>query len=71
METELELSGEPGDTTFEKHSGITDYSIILQTYSASFDSEENVVTIIKPIKEESFRVTVLLGEKEFADNYTL
>jgi len=71
METELELSGAPGDIIFVKHTGITDYSIILQTYSASFDSSENVVTIVKPIKDESFRVTVLVGPKGFADNYNL
>ena len=71
METKLELSGSPNDLVFVKHTGITDYSIVLQSYYATFDREENTVNIIKPIKDESFRVTVLVGQKGDFDEYNL
>ena len=71
METEVEFTGCPNDEVFVKHTGITDYKLVLQDYSATFDSSENVVNIIKPIKDESFKLTVLVGEKSDFDNYTL
>ena len=71
METEIEFNGALNDTIFVKHSGITDYSIKLQEYSVTFDNSENVVNIVKPIKDESFRVTVLVGKKGTFDDYTL
>ena len=46
METELELNGVQNDLVFVKHTGITDYSIVLQSYYATFDREENTVNII-------------------------
>ena len=71
METELELSGAPNDLIFVKHSGITNYQIVMQNYVATFDKEENTVNIVKPIKDETFRVTVLVGRKGTLDNYNL
>ena len=71
METELQLSGAPTDLVFVKHQSITDYSIALQKYYATFDQEENTVNIIKPIKDESFKVTVLVGERGRFNDYSL
>jgi len=71
METELQLSGAPTDLVFVKHQSITDYSIALQKYYSTFDQEENTVNIIKPIKDESFKVTVLVGERGRFNDYSL
>ena len=71
METELKFNGNENDTIFVKHVGLTDYQIILQDYSSSFDNSQNVVNIIKPIANEAFSVTVLVGKKGRFDNYSL
>ena len=71
METELELSGAQNDLVFVKHSGITNYQIIKQSYGATFDQEQNTVSIIKPIKDETFTITVLIRERGKFENYTL
>jgi hypothetical protein len=61
METELKFNGYVGDSLFVKHIGLTDYQINLRDYYATFDSTQNSVSIIKPIYDEAFRVTVLVG----------
>ena len=61
METELKFNGYVGDSLFVKHIGLTDYQINLRNYYATFDSTQNSVSIIKPIYDEAFRVTVLVG----------
>ena len=71
METEVELTGVQDDLFFLKHSGINDYIIAMQEYSASFDSEGNTVTIIKPIKDQTFTFTVLVGRRGAFNDFTL
>lgn len=72
METELEFRGSPNDLIFVKHIGITDYSILIRNdFSSNFDKNENIVNIIKPIKDESFTTTVLVDQKRFFDDFTL
>ena len=71
METELKFNGYVGDTLFVKHIGLTDYQINLKDYYATFDETQNAVTIIKPIYDEAFRVTVLVGNKGDLDSISL
>ena len=71
METEIEFTGAQNDLIFVKHTGITDYQIIIQPYYSTFDINENTVSIIKPIKDEKFRITVLVGRPGTLGNYTL
>ena len=72
METELELNGVQNDLVFVKHTGISDYIIrVKEGYSAEFNQDENTVYIEKPINDESFRVTVLVGQKGHFNDFTL
>ena len=71
METELKFIGQINDTIFIKHIGLTNYEIHLQDYKAVFEEDQNVVNIDKPILNEAFRVTVLVGQKNHFDNFTL
>ena len=71
METELELNGVNNDLVFVKHTGINNYPINLQSYGSSFDKEENTVYITKPIKDEAFSITVLVGKRRTLENYSL
>ena len=72
METELDLNGAQNDLVFVKHSGVTNYKIVVdQNYAATFDESQNTVSIIKPIKDETFRITVLIGERDSFKNYNL
>ena len=71
METELKLIGQVNDTIFVKHIGLTNYKITLQEYSATFDETQNVVTFNKPILNEAFKITVLVGKKGRFDDYSL
>ena len=72
METELELNGAENDLVFVKHAGITDYIINIQEdYYTEFNQDENTVYILKPIKDESFRVTVLVGDIDHFKDFNL
>ena len=71
METRLELQGDKNDKVFVKHTGINDYKIILETYTASFDNKTNTVNIIKPIKGEEFTITVFVGKPGSFKDFTL
>ena len=71
METEIKFTGVENDLVFVKHTGITDYEIVTQYYYSTFDINENTVTIIKPIYNEKFRITVLVGEPGRFSNYSL
>ena len=71
METELKFIGQINDTIFVKHIGLTNYEIHLQDYKAVFEEDQNIVIIDKPILNEAFRVTVLVGQKGTLNNYTL
>ena len=64
LEKELFLEGESGITIYSKHSGIDNYySPTFTSYEVTFDSATNVATIKKPILDEEFIITVLVGEK--------
>ena len=75
MEVRLEFVGEEKgqEKIFVKHSGLNeDYNInIYEGYSSTFDESVNIVTIIKPILDEEFVVTVIVGEKGQFDNFNL
>ena len=63
LENELELTGERA-LVFTKHSAIADnYSPIIQKYFTTFDSSTNTAIIQKPILNEKFTFTVIVGEK--------
>ena len=64
LENEIKLSGESGTTLFTKHTGVGDYSPKIENnYYATFDSTSNSVSIQKPINDEEFTITVIVGEK--------
>ena len=71
METKVEFKGVQNDKVFVKHSGVIDYTINKQTYSATFDNSTNAVTILRPILNEEFTFTVLVGPKGSFDKFTL
>ena len=73
METQILFNGSINDTVFVKHVGLDpNYKLTIQSnYSAEFDEDQNTVYIVKPVYNEEFNVTVLVGKKgKFAD-YTL
>ena len=63
LENEIQLTGEPGVTIYSKHTGIDkSYSPKLEPdYGVTFDSSGNTATIKKPIFDEEFTITVLVG----------
>ena len=64
LENEIQLEGDSGITIFSKHSGIdSTYSPTIGEYSVTFETNTNVATITKPIFDEEFTITVLVGEK--------
>ena len=64
METRLVFEkGNRNDKIFVKHTGVSDYEIKKQDYSATFIQATNDVKIIKPIFGEEFMITVLVGKK--------
>ena len=71
METEIKFIGNENDEIFAKHIGLNNYQIHLQEYKATFNENQNVVNIVKPILNEAFRVTVLVDEKGKFDDYSL
>ena len=71
LENELDLEGESGITIYSKHVGIDkNYSPTIVDYQVTFDSLTNVATIIKPIYDEEFTITVLVGEKGTLNSIT-
>ena len=71
METKLEFKGQQNEKLFVKHTGVDDYNIKIEGYSATFDKSVNTVTIIKPIFNEEFTITVLVGKRGRFTDYTL
>ena len=64
LETQLELTGE-SVPVFTKHAAVDDnYSPIIQEYYITFDSSTNTASIVKPIYDEEFTITVIVGEKD-------
>ena len=71
LENELQLSGESGITIYSKHAGIDkNYYPTITDYQVTFDSSTNVATITKPIYDEEFTITVLVGEKGDLSSFT-
>ena len=72
MESELKFIGQTNDIIFAKHIGFNNYQIQIQPYQTSFEKTENVAIIDKPILNEAFNFTVIVGKKERRlDTYTL
>ena len=71
VEMRLEFKGEVNEKLFVKHSGVTDYELQLENYYAEFDQNVNVVWIHKPVKDEEFMITVLVGKKGRFNDYNL
>jgi len=63
LENEVKLTGESGIDVFTKHAGVGEYSPKIVNYYTSFDSTSNAASIIKPISDEEFNITVIVGPK--------
>ena len=71
LENEIKLEGESGITIFSKHAGIDNsYTLKIEEYGVTFESNTNVATITKPIFNEEFTITVLVGEKGSLEGLT-
>ena len=70
LENEIRFSGVAGATLFTKHSAIGEYSPKITDYQVTFDSTTNAATIIKPINDEEFNITVIVGEKGSLNDIT-
>ena len=62
LENELELTGE-SVPVFTKHAAVGEYSPVIVDYQTTFDSSTNTASIVKPIYNEEFTITVIVGEK--------
>ena len=62
LENGLELTGE-SVPVFTKHAAVGEYSPVIIDYQTTFDSSTNTASIIKPIYNEEFTITVIVGEK--------
>ena len=71
METKVEFTGQKDDQIFVKHVGVHDYDVVIGSYTAIFDERTNIVTITKPILNEEFTFTVLVGPRDHFKDYTL
>ena len=61
VENEIQLEGLAGVTIFSKHSGIGNYDLNLNELKTTFDSTGNSLSIVKPINNEEFTITVIIG----------
>ena len=71
IENEVQLTGDNDVNIFSKHSAIGDYKLNLTNYQTSFDSTSNAVIITKPIYDEEFTITVIIGVKGGLNSITL
>ena len=71
METRLELQGAENDKIFVKHAGISSYTIKIENYISTFIESSNSVRIVKPIFQEEFMFTVIVGKPGSLSNITL
>lgn len=71
METELKFIGQINDIIFVKHVGLINNEIHIQDYKVTFDETQNVVNLNKPILNEIFRFTFLVGKKGRFNDYSL
>ena len=63
VENEIQLTGDIDVNIFSKHSSIGNYNLNITDYQTSFDSTSNAVLITKPINNEEFLITVIIGLK--------
>jgi len=63
LENEIQFTGEVGATLFSKHSAVGEYTPQIQDYQTTFDSSTNTASIVKPIYNEEFIITVIVGKK--------
>ena len=63
IENEIELTGEAGVTIFSKHTTMGNYNLNITDYKVSFDSTANAILITKPVNDETFNITVIVGLK--------
>ena len=61
LENEIQFTGESEVTIFSKHSAIGNYNLSITDYKVTFDPSSNAATIIKPISNEEFNITVIVG----------
>ena len=71
METQLQFTGVDQDVVFVKHVGVSDYKVTIQEYTTDFDPTSNTASIVKPIYDEGFRFTILVGRPDTFLYYTL
>jgi len=63
LENEIQFTGESGATLFSKHLAVGEYTPQIQDYQTTFDSSTNTASIVKPIYNEEFTITVIVGKK--------
>ena len=71
LENELELTGGISAQVYTKHAAVWEYSPLIQNFKTSFDETQNMATIIKPIFDETFEITVLIAQKGKLADVTL
>ena len=73
LENYVELTGlETGVSIFTKHTSLCgNYIPSIQDYKVTFDSSLNAASIIKPIYDEDFEITVIVGPKGTLDLISL
>ena len=71
METEIKFYGTYYDKVFVKHMGITGSPGNIEQYYSRWVESKNTVNILKPILNEAFRITVLVGKKGHFDAFSL
>ena len=71
METQVIFHGNNDDKIFVKHIGITGNPGNLEQYYSKFVESKNTVNILKPILNEAFSITVLVGKKGHFDSFSL
>ena len=70
-ENELKFIGNKNDEIFTKHIGLTNYELMLEDYKATFDEDENIVYIDRPILNEIFNITILIGKEGTLNDFSL
>ena len=72
MESKITFKGIDNGYIFVKHVDISNYEIKdLQEMEVTFNAKQNIVNIKKPILNEQFRITILVGKKGTLDDYYL
>ena len=71
-ETKVNFIGNVNDTIYLKYSHLYDYQIQeFREFNVTFDQNENMISVIKPIIDEEFNYTILIGKKGTFDSYNL